>query len=83
LNRRNEAAAEFQKTIDNRGQGPIAELYPLSRLGLAHAAKMAGDLEKSRRAYQEFFEQSKDTDAELLALTEARREHEKIGQTSH
>ena len=83
LNRPNEAAVEFQKIIDNRGQGPIAELYPLAHFGLARAAGMAGDVEKSRRAYQEFLETWKDADANLPALIAARSEYDKISRTSH
>ena len=83
LNRATEAAAEFQKIVDNRGQDPLSALYPLARLGLARAAAMGGDVEKSRTEYEEFFKIWKDADAGLLPLREARREYEKISPRRH
>lgn len=50
----------FQKIIDNRGQGPLSELYALAHLGLARATAMGGDVEKSRMGYEEFLKLSKD-----------------------
>jgi predicted Zn-dependent protease len=82
LNRSAEAAVEFQKIIDNRGHEPLSALYPLAYLGLARAAAMSRDMEKSRKAYEEFFRLWNDADAELSALTEAREEYEKVKQTS-
>ena len=32
------AAAEFQKILNHRGQGPLSVLYPLAQLGLARSA---------------------------------------------
>jgi len=37
----------FEKIIDNRGQGLIAKLYPLLRLGVTRAAALAGDVDKT------------------------------------
>jgi tetratricopeptide (TPR) repeat protein len=82
LNRSAEAAVEFQKIIDNRGHEPLSALYPLAYLGLARAAAMSRDMEKSRKAYEEFLRLWNDADAELSALTEARKEYEKVKQTS-
>src|SRR5439155_18855602 len=42
-----EAAAEFQKILDNRGQAPLSALYPLAHLGLARAAVVTGDTAKA------------------------------------
>jgi len=80
LNRANEAAAEFQKIIDNRGQNPLSELYALAYLGLARGAAKAGDVEKSRKAYEEFLRLWKDGDGDLSPLTEARREYDRVKQ---
>jgi tetratricopeptide (TPR) repeat protein len=74
----NEAAAEFQKILDNRGQAPLSALYPLAHLGLARAAALTGDLSKSRKAYQDFLAIWKDADSDLPVLGEAKQEYEKL-----
>jgi len=73
-----EAAAEFQKIIDHRGQAPLSALYPLAYLGLARAATLTGDTAKSRKAYQDFLAFWKDADSDLPILQEAKREYEKL-----
>ncbi|MGA9770397.1 MAG: protein kinase [Blastocatellia bacterium] len=73
LGRGAEAAAEFQKILDHRGQAPLSVLYPLARLGLARAAVMNGDTTKARQAYQDFFAVWKDADAGLTLLIEAKK----------
>jgi tetratricopeptide (TPR) repeat protein len=78
LGRGAEAAAEFQKILDHRGQRPISVLYPLAHLGLARAAAMNGDAAKAHQAYQDFFALWKDADADLPALIEAKKEYEKL-----
>ncbi len=74
----NEAAAEFQKVLDNRGQAPLSVLYPLAHLGLARATALRGDLSKSRKAYQDFLAIWKDADSDLPVLQEAKQEYEKL-----
>jgi tetratricopeptide (TPR) repeat protein len=74
----NEAAAEFQKILDNRGQATLSALYPLAYLGLARAAALTGDLSKSRKAYQDFLALWKDADSDLPVLQEAKQEYEKL-----
>ncbi|HSE30605.1 MAG TPA: protein kinase [Pyrinomonadaceae bacterium] len=74
----NEAAAEFQKILDNRGQAPLSVLYPLAHLGLARAAALTGDVSKSRQVYQDFLALWKDADSDLPVLQEARLEYEKV-----
>jgi predicted Zn-dependent protease len=81
LGRGAEAAAEFQKILDHRGQRPISVLYPLAHLGLARAAAMNGDAAKAHQAYQDFFALWKDADADLPALIEAKKEYEKFEWT--
>ena len=78
LNRAKDAAAEFQKIIDNRGQGPLCELYVLAHLGLARALAMSGNLEKSRLEYEEFFKLWKTANAALFPLKEARSEYARL-----
>ncbi|HKR59979.1 MAG TPA: protein kinase [Pyrinomonadaceae bacterium] len=74
----NEAAAEFQKILDNRGHAPLSMLYPLANLGLARAAALTGDTGKSRKAYQDFLALWKDADSDLTLLQEAKQEYEKL-----
>jgi hypothetical protein len=73
-----EAAAEFQKIVDHRGAnwGPV---YPLSYLGLARAAALAGDIARARNAYEGFFRLWKDADPEIAILIQARKESSELG----
>ena len=75
-----EAAAEFQKIIDRRGQGEVlvTTVYPLARLGLARSAALGGDMAEARKSYEHFFELWKDADADLPILIEARKEYAKL-----
>jgi serine/threonine protein kinase/Tfp pilus assembly protein PilF len=70
-----EARAEFQKILDHRGWDPTSYLYPLAHLGLARAAALAGDVARSRKAYQDFLTMWKDADADLPILIEAKKEY--------
>ncbi|HYJ47677.1 MAG TPA: tetratricopeptide repeat protein, partial [Pyrinomonadaceae bacterium] len=73
-----EAAREFQKILDHRGEALLSALYPLARLGLARAAVMNGDAAKARPAYQDFFALWKEADADLPVLVEAKKEYERL-----
>ena len=73
-----EAAAEYQKILDHRGEGPQSALYPLAHLGLARAAALLGDTAKARQEYQEFFTIWKDADSDLPILIEAKKDFEKL-----
>jgi serine/threonine protein kinase len=73
-----EAAAEFRKIIDNPGQSLGTSLYPLAYLGLAKADALMGDPAKARKAYEDFFAQWKDADADIPILIEAKKEYEKL-----
>ena len=77
LKRSGEAAAEFQKIRDNRGQASLSPLYPLAYLGLARAWNLAGDTSRSIKARADFFAAWKDADSDLPILIEAKREYEK------
>jgi eukaryotic-like serine/threonine-protein kinase len=74
LKRVAEAAAEFQKILDNRGYAPLSPFYPLAHLGLARAAAKAGDMTRSQKAYEDFFARWKEADPDLPILIEAKRE---------
>lgn len=78
--RGSEAAAEFQRILDNRGWGPTDFFHPMARLGLARAAALAGDLPRSRRAYQDFLAVWKDADPDVPVLMQARAEYAKIAE---
>jgi len=83
-----EAAAEYQKIIDNRGSvtnGPIGALAPLG-LGRAYALEAqslrgaASDeaRAKARTAYQDFLALWKDADPDIPILIAARSEYAKL-----
>jgi eukaryotic-like serine/threonine-protein kinase len=73
-----EAATEFRKIIDNRGQAPLSTLYPLAQLGLARASVLAGDTAGARTAYQNFLALWKDADADIAGRQEAQQEYAKL-----
>jgi eukaryotic-like serine/threonine-protein kinase len=72
-----EAAVEFQKILDHKAAnwGPY---YPLSYVGLARAAVLAGDTGRARKAYQDFLALWKDADPDLPILKEAKQEYAKL-----
>jgi predicted Zn-dependent protease len=74
LRKGTEATAEFQKILDHRGAnwGP---LYPLSYVGLARGAALAGDTARARKAYEDFLALWKDADPDVRVLVEARKEY--------
>ncbi len=72
------AAAEFQKMVDNRGLSSLDVRYPLAYFYLGRAAKLEGDIAKSRKAYQDFLALWKDADPDIPVLKEARAEYEKL-----
>ena len=78
LNLGNEAAAEFQKILDHRCQAPLSPLYPLAHLGLARAAALNGDIDKRRKAYEDFFALWKDADNGIPILVEAMKEYQNL-----
>jgi tetratricopeptide (TPR) repeat protein len=73
-----EAAAEFQKILNNRGVNINSNLYALSYLGLARATVLLGDAAKARNTYEDFFKLWKDADSDVPALQQARQEYEKL-----
>jgi serine/threonine protein kinase/tetratricopeptide (TPR) repeat protein len=73
-----DAEREYQKILDHRGVDALSPLQPLSRLGVARAAALSGDVARSRRAYQDFLALWKDADADLPVLREAQAEYAKL-----
>ena len=72
------AAAEFQQIIDRRGLDVWSINYPLAYVYLGRAWKMAGDLAKSRKAYEDFFAFWKDADPDIPILIQAKAEYAKL-----
>lgn len=73
-----EAATQFQSILDHRGQAPLSPLYPLAHLGVARAAALAGDTDKSRKSYQVLFVLWKDADPDIPILQEAKSEYQRL-----
>lgn len=76
--RGNEAAAEFKTIIDRPFIDPSSPLHALSRLGLARALALNGDIAGARTSYQDFFALWKDADPDLPVLVQAKKEYEQL-----
>lgn len=76
--RGNEAAAEFKKIIDRPALDPFSPAQALSRLGLARALAINGDIAGARTSYQDFFALWKDADPDLPVLVQAKKEYEQL-----
>jgi serine/threonine protein kinase/Flp pilus assembly protein TadD len=71
LNRNLEAAREFDKILNFRGEAPLSSLYPLAHLGKARATK-------DKAEYEKFFEIWKDADKDMPALVAAKAEYDAL-----
>ena len=69
-----QAAAEFQKMLDD----PIQAFRGLPTLGMARAYVLQGGTAKAKTAYQDFFAQWKDADADIPLLKQAKAEYAKL-----
>src|SRR5271157_2014149 len=78
LNKGKEAAAEFQKFLDQRGVAVNCPLAALAHLQLGRAYALAGDSIKARSSYQEFFALWKDADPDIPVLRQAKAEYRQI-----
>src|SRR5262249_4405038 len=78
LGRTVEAADEFRKILDCRGQAPLSPLYALAHLQLGRAAVLSGDRASGRRAYEDFLTLWKEADGDLSILNEARHEYSSV-----
>jgi len=76
LKQGSEAAAEFQRILDHRGYAPLSVLYPLAHLGMARAARLAGDSAKGRKAYEDFLSLWKSADPNLPLFLQAKSEYQ-------
>jgi tetratricopeptide (TPR) repeat protein/tRNA A-37 threonylcarbamoyl transferase component Bud32 len=73
-----EAAVQFQRMWDHRGAYPNHPRYALLHLNLGRAWALAGDKEKSRKAYQDFLALWKDADPDIPVLQQAKAEYAKL-----
>jgi len=71
LSRNRDAANEFDKMLNNRGEAPLSSLYPLAQLGKARSTK-------DKAEYEKFFEMWKEADQDMPALVAARSELEAL-----
>jgi tetratricopeptide (TPR) repeat protein len=83
-----EARAEFQKILDHKGVlapkdfNPAGmTLYPLAQLGRARAETRIGELDASRKAYQELLALWKDADTDIPVLRAAQHEYRLLGSS--
>jgi serine/threonine protein kinase/tetratricopeptide (TPR) repeat protein len=74
----NSAAVEFQKILDHKGIVWNCSSGALARLGLARAWAIAGDKERAKAAYGEFFTLWKDADSDIPILKAAKAEYAKL-----
>jgi eukaryotic-like serine/threonine-protein kinase len=72
------AIADFQTVIGNPGWPDWFVFESLSQLGLAQAYAKQGDLENSRKAYNDFFATWKDADPNIPILKQAKAEYTKL-----
>ena len=73
-----EAAAEFQKILNNPGVVDNFVLGSLAHLGLARAYVLQGDRAKANAAYQDFLALWKDADPDIPILKLAKAEYAKL-----
>ena len=78
LGRGAEAAAEFQKILDNPGIVFADPVGAIARLQLARAFKVSGDTAKAKTAYQDFLALWKDADPDIPILKQAQAEYARL-----
>jgi tetratricopeptide (TPR) repeat protein len=73
-----QAAAEFQKILDQRGLWLNDPIGALAHLGLARAYVLQGDIPKAKAAYQDFLTLWKDADPDIPIFIAAKAEYAKL-----
>jgi hypothetical protein len=73
-----EAAAEFQKILDHRGNVISDPIGALAHLQLGRAFTLSGDKNKAKSAYQDFYALWKDADPDTPILQQAKAEFCKL-----
>lgn len=72
------AIDDFKTAIEHRGWPDWGLFCPLSQLGLARAYAAQGNVENSRKAYNDFFTTWKDADPDIPILKQAQAEYSKL-----
>jgi eukaryotic-like serine/threonine-protein kinase len=75
------AAAEFQRILDHRGSDLFSPFHAVAHVGFARAHALAGDVVTSRKAYEQFFDDWAQADADIPILRAARSEYRRLGRT--
>jgi eukaryotic-like serine/threonine-protein kinase len=70
-NKPKQAANEFDKVLNNRGEAPLSSVYPLTQLSKARALK-------EKAEYEKFFELWRDADQDMPAVAVATKEYEEL-----
>jgi eukaryotic-like serine/threonine-protein kinase len=73
-----DAVKEYEKIVNHRGVCTTTVLYSLAHLGLARAYGIENDTTLEKRAYQDFFSDWKDADADIPVLKQAKAEYAKL-----
>jgi len=73
-----EAVSEFQKILDHRGIVGADPIGALAHLQLGRTFALAGDLAKSKTAYQDFLTLWKDADPDVPVLRQAKAEYARL-----
>jgi len=73
-----EAVSEFQKILDHRGIVGADPIGALAHLQLGRTFALAGDLAKSKTAYQDFLSLWKDADPDVPVLRQAKAEYARL-----
>jgi tetratricopeptide (TPR) repeat protein len=80
LRRFEDAGKEFSAILAHCGYSPLNPILVMSRLGLARAYALQGDVAKSRAAYETLFANWKNADPDLPILKQAKAEFAKLLQ---
>ena len=73
-----DASRQYEQILQHRGVDPFAPIVPLAQLGIARAKARLGDIDGSRRAYEELFTIWKAADADFEPLLTARKEYDRL-----
>ncbi len=73
-----EAAAEFQKILDNRGIVFADPIGALAHLQLARAFVLMGDMAKAKAAYRDFLTLWNGADPEIPIIAQAKKEYARL-----
>ena len=76
------AVDDFETILAHRGWPEWGLFAPLVQLGLARAYAAQGNLENSRKAYDDFLTTWKETDPDIPILRQAKAEYKKLTATA-